>query len=775
MDQQRDYDQTLSKMEFNKTTQLQWTLPQQGSASPSSKAPSLVMSPPAYSKSSSNDSHDNNNQSRNLSQKKPQPPTKKLPFEQGNTNSSIPPTHQAIIVNSVKDGDNSSPNFIGRLNSISSDKLDLASISSGSSFSYSVNNSIRNPPAPNNATSSSSNRPIMRPIRKPPDPSPHRLHSRDITNSDSYEDDLEMGDFTSDSNHSQSPSKRPDNIPLLPISSSAGPHAPPIHLLKPTPSLTSKPPLIQGGGGGGGVGGGFPSSSSSSEPPPQHHSFGDSKFSPPGVRPSTTAHLPIIMSSPPMGLVAPGARASTASGPGGPSSSANAESNLPVVKETKDVRRNRAQIPDTLRHAKPNTGNWLNNRYIVNNYILLDVLGTGSYGEVRLCKDRITEKLYAIKIISKDFLKKKKNNKSNETYFEDIKREIAIMKKLLHPNILMLFEVLDDPNVNKMYLVLEYMKMGDLVNILKRRTAEESGGNNNNSAANGFTPLSDYEVWSIFRQLASGIKYLHLQNVVHGDIKPQNLLLGEDGVLKVADFGISHMLSASGQKLADAAGTPAFMSPELCEGKLFSGQSADIWAMGATIFMLRFGHPPFIAKNIINLYSKIVNDPLVFPLDIDPGLRNILENLLEKDPQKRFTMPQIINHPWLRHMPLNPNPMGGRMSFSTARGASGSTHTGGTLPTVSMTSESSSGGKVVDNKEGRPLKDSGKTTSMMSMLTFIPPPTYDAEEAAATSKVIKELDNNDLFMSIGGIRKSPRFVGGKTVDSVFEHVKRIIS
>lgn len=78
----------------------------------------------------------------------------------------------------------------------------------------------------------------------------------------------------------------------------------------------------------------------------------------------------------------------------------------------------------------------------MNNYILLNTLGVGSYGEVRLCKDRTNEKLFAIKIISKDFLKKKKSGHSDETYFEDIKREIAIMKKLLHPNILRLFEVL---------------------------------------------------------------------------------------------------------------------------------------------------------------------------------------------------------------------------------------------------------------------------------------------------------------------------------------------
>jgi [calcium/calmodulin-dependent protein kinase] kinase len=176
-----------------------------------------------------------------------------------------------------------------------------------------------------------------------------------------------------------------------------------------------------------------------------------------------------------------------------------------------------------------------------------------------MCKDRSSESLYAIKIISKDFLRKKKSTNNGETYFEDIRREIAIMKKLLHPNVLQLFEVLDDPKVNKLYLVLEYMKRGDLYKVLQDRlrvttqayessvpqsspeniestiaasskvllkNKENSGSNLNHrfpSLQN--TYFTEYEIWNVFRQVCAGLRYLHQQNVIHGDIKPQVLFL----------------------------------------------------------------------------------------------------------------------------------------------------------------------------------------------------------------------------------------------------------
>lgn len=314
--------------------------------------------------------------------------------------------------------------------------------------------------------------------------------------------------------------------------------------------------------------------------------------------------------------------------------SAVASSNAPI-RDTKVVKKKRAELPQrNLPHPTPKFGDWLNSRTMINNYIILEPLGSGSYAEVKLCKEKVSGKLYAMKFINRDIMKKDKLGKQSK--LDDIKREIAIMKKLNHPNVLRLYEVMDDPTMNKLFLVLEYMKHGDLLSHQKKKHA--SGMMEN---------LHDRDLHCVCLQVVLGLAYLHEQKIVHGDIKPQNILVGDQDAVKIADFGISQSLYGSKQKLSDSAGTPAFMSPEMCSGEEYSGQLADIWAVGATIFMLKFGNPPFLAKSAMQMFEKIQNDPLVFPFPIDPLLQDLLTGMMVKDPQQRMTLEDVMSHPWV--------------------------------------------------------------------------------------------------------------------------------
>ena len=174
----------------------------------------------------------------------------------------------------------------------------------------------------------------------------------------------------------------------------------------------------------------------------------------------------------------------------------------------------------------------------------------------------------------------------------------------------------------------------------------------------------------MFRQVACGLEYLHLQNIVHGDIKPQNLLVGEDGIVKIADFGISKMLAGDGAReaLLETAGTPAFMCPEICGGEPYDGPSADVWALGATMFMLRAGRPPFVADKVVQLYHRIIHDALELPRDVDGALARLLGRMLEKAPGRRATLGQVLGDAWLKAVP-RPRPPAERPRPSS-RGAS---------------------------------------------------------------------------------------------------------
>lgn len=137
---------------------------------------------------------------------------------------------------------------------------------------------------------------------------------------------------------------------------------------------------------------------------------------------------------------------------------------------------------------------------------------------------------------------------------------------------------------------------------------------------------------------------MHTQGVIHRDIKPDNLLLSADDVLKVADFGVSEMFEkVDGEmKTTTSAGSPAFLPPELCSShKEVSGKAADIWSMGVSLYCLRYGRVPFDRDSLLEMYEAIKTEKVLIPEDEDADFAHLLSRILEKDPDKRITMSEL--------------------------------------------------------------------------------------------------------------------------------------
>lgn len=137
---------------------------------------------------------------------------------------------------------------------------------------------------------------------------------------------------------------------------------------------------------------------------------------------------------------------------------------------------------------------------------------------------------------------------------------------------------------------------------------------------------------------------MHSQGVVHRDIKPENLLLTDDDVLKIVDFGVSEMFEKSGNmRTSKSAGSPAFLPPELCVARHgdVSGTAADIWSMGVSLYCLRYGRLPFERGGVLDIYEAIKTETAQLPPDENPDFVDLMGRLLEKNPEMRITMAEL--------------------------------------------------------------------------------------------------------------------------------------
>ncbi|KAM6931798.1 calcium/calmodulin-dependent protein kinase kinase 1b [Lycodopsis pacificus] len=287
----------------------------------------------------------------------------------------------------------------------------------------------------------------------------------------------------------------------------------------------------------------------------------------------------------------------------------------------------------------------------LNQYKLKKEIGKGSYGVVKLAYNEDSEQYYAMKVVSKKrlmkqggFLRRLPPQASNAAFpLEKMYKEIAILKKLDHHNVVKLVEVLDDPDEDGLHMAFDLMTKGPVMDVPTD------------------DPFTEEQARFYLRDIVLGIEYLHYHKIIHRDIKPSNLLLGDDGHVKIADFGVSNEFEGTDALLSSTAGTPAFMAPEMMtqHEQRFSGKALDIWAMGVTLYCFVFGKCPFYEEYIIALHNKIKNEPVEFPETplISKELKELIERMLDKNPETRITIPEIKLHAWVTESGSDPLPL----------------------------------------------------------------------------------------------------------------------
>ncbi|KAI1883153.1 hypothetical protein AGOR_G00242290 [Albula goreensis] len=264
---------------------------------------------------------------------------------------------------------------------------------------------------------------------------------------------------------------------------------------------------------------------------------------------------------------------------------------------------------------------------LIGKYLMGDLLGEGSYGKVKEMLDSETLCRRAVKILKKKKLRRIPNGEAN------VKKEIQLLRRLRHKNVIQLLDVLYNEEKQKMYMVMEYCVCG-MQEMLDSVPEKRFPG---------------FQAHGYFCQLIDGLEYLHSQGIVHKDIKPGNLLLTTDGALKISDLGVAEALHpfAEDDTCRTSQGSPAFQPPEIANGlDTFSGFKVDIWSAGVTLYNITTGLYPFEGDNIYKLFENIGKGDYTIPEECGPLLSELLKGMLEYDPVKRFSIQHIRQHNW---------------------------------------------------------------------------------------------------------------------------------
>ena len=261
----------------------------------------------------------------------------------------------------------------------------------------------------------------------------------------------------------------------------------------------------------------------------------------------------------------------------------------------------------------------------LNFYLYGRQIGHGAFGQVNLALHIGSGRLVAIKMFSKKNLKDARAR-------QKIRNEIEMLSHFHHPFI---NQILDNFETDThIFIVMEYV-CGDLLGFIRKRGK-----------------LSESVSKLIFKQLIEGLKYIHNKNVVHRDIKLDNILIDLTNTIKICDFGVSRQIRPD-EMMYEHCGTPAYISPEIFENKGYKGSGCDIWSAGVTLYYMLGGEQPFKASSIEELEKNIMKGDFKPLEEVTQEANDLIKGMLQVNPKERFGVDDILNHPWLDKVDLN--------------------------------------------------------------------------------------------------------------------------
>ncbi|OMO58483.1 hypothetical protein COLO4_34599 [Corchorus olitorius] len=265
--------------------------------------------------------------------------------------------------------------------------------------------------------------------------------------------------------------------------------------------------------------------------------------------------------------------------------------------------------------------------YVLRNYKLEKTLGFGAFATVKIAQHAFTCHKVAVKILNR--------TKINDMNMEEkVRREIKIMRVLIHPHIIRLYEAIETES--DIFVVMEYCSSGELFDYIAQKKR-----------------VHEIEARKFFQQIISGVEHCHRNMVVHRDLKPENLLLDSNYNIKIADFGLSNIMR-DGRFLDESCGSPCYAAPEILSGKLYAGAEVDVWSCGVILYAMLCGTLPFDDErnDFPTIFRKIKGGIYSFPSRLSAGARDLISRMLLVDPIKRITIPEIRRHPWFQsHLP----------------------------------------------------------------------------------------------------------------------------